>query len=223
MNAFRPIVVVNPNSDQTVTDALSQALESFRLPGGPQIECVTFEDGPIGIMTERHVQEAALRFGDYAATRPDAGAIISACYSQPGVDLARSLTSVPIIGIHDAGVLSALARADLFGVIAVAPGSIPRHLRHLRRLGADARLAGEVALAETMSVAESGHGERSFALLMQAARQLSAMGAGAIVLGCAGMSGHRARLEIELGLPVIDPTQAAVAIALGTILPGTHA
>lgn len=220
MSARGPILVVNPNSDRSVTEALSRAVDGFRLEGAPPIECVTFEDGPEGILTERHVQEAALRFGDYAATRPDASAIISACYSQPGVDLARSLTQVPVIGIQDAGVLTALSRADLFGVIAVAPGSIPRHLRHLRRLGVDGRLAGEVALSQTVSVAESGRGERSFALLMEAGAALKAKGAGAVVLGCAGMSGHRARLEAELGLAVIDPTQAAVALALGATLPG---
>ena len=44
------------------------------------------------------------------------------------------------------------------------------------------------------------------------------MGAGAVVLGCAGMSGHRRRLEEELGIRVIDPTQAAVAMALGAVL-----
>lgn len=214
-----PIVVVNPNSDRAVTDALSAALEGFRWPGGPAIECVTFEDGPPGIMSERHVAEAALAFGAYAASRPDAGALVSACYSQPGVDLARSLTNVPVIGIQDAGVLAALCRADLFGVIAVAPASIPRHLRHLRRLGVDGRLAGEVALAEGVSVGESGRGERSFQLLLQAGTELKRLGAGAIVLGCAGMSAQRARLEGELALPVIDPTQAAVAMALGILQP----
>jgi Asp/Glu/hydantoin racemase len=37
-------------------------------------------------------------------------------------------------------------------------------------------------------------------------------GAGVIVMGCAGMAVHRRGLERELGIPVIDPTQAAVAI-----------
>lgn len=220
MSSARPIVVVNPNSDEAVTEALSRAVDCFQLAGGPLIECVTFKEGPAGIFTEQHVQEAALRFGAYAAERTDAGAIISACYSQPGVDLARSLSSVPIFGIQDAGVFTALARADLFGVIAVAPASIPRHMRHLRRIGADQRLAGEVALAETVSVAESGVGERSFALLERAGRELIERGAGAIVLGCAGMSGHRSRLAKQLGIPIIDPTQAAVALALGAILTG---
>jgi allantoin racemase len=42
-------------------------------------------------------------------------------------------------------------------------------------------------------------------------------GTGAIVMGCAGMARHRRSLEQALGVPVIDPTQAAVAMALGTV------
>ncbi|WP_108262952.1 aspartate/glutamate racemase family protein [Mangrovicoccus ximenensis] len=40
-------------------------------------------------------------------------------------------------------------------------------------------------------------------------------GAGAVVLGCAGMAPVRARLEQDAGLAVIDPVQAAAAMALG--------
>jgi Asp/Glu/hydantoin racemase len=36
-------------------------------------------------------------------------------------------------------------------------------------------------------------------------------------MGCAGMSRHRGPLEKALGIPVIDPTQAAVTMALGAV------
>ena len=42
-------------------------------------------------------------------------------------------------------------------------------------------------------------------------------GADVIVMGCAGMARHRSPLEAALGVPVIDPTQAAVAMAIGTV------
>ena len=41
-----------------------------------------------------------------------------------------------------------------------------------------------------------------------------------IILGCAGMARHRAGLEAELGLPVVEPCQAATAMALGATLLG---
>ena len=37
-------------------------------------------------------------------------------------------------------------------------------------------------------------------------------------MGCAGMARYRERLEDALKVPVIDPTQAAVGIALGNML-----
>jgi Asp/Glu/hydantoin racemase len=42
-------------------------------------------------------------------------------------------------------------------------------------------------------------------------------GTEAVVMGCAGMTHHRRPLEVELGIPVIDPTQAAVTMALGAV------
>ena len=45
-------------------------------------------------------------------------------------------------------------------------------------------------------------------------------GAEAIVMGCAGMARHRRPLEDALGVPVIDPTQAAVAMAIGAVQAG---
>lgn len=215
--ASRTILVINPNSSESVTQGLRTALAGFSSIGGPVIECVTIEHGPPGVATQRDVAEAAINTAAVIDARPDAAAYVLACYSQPGLDLARSITKSPVFGIQDAGVLSAMALADLFGVIAVAETSIPRHLSNLRRLGVDHRLAGEVALEGNVSVADSGHGEESYGLLLRSAAKLRNLGAGAIVLGCAGMSGHRKRLEEEVGCPVIDPTQAAVAMAFGML------
>jgi len=43
-------------------------------------------------------------------------------------------------------------------------------------------------------------------------------GANVVIMGCAGMARYRERLEDALKVPVIDPTQAAVGIALGNLL-----
>ena len=42
-------------------------------------------------------------------------------------------------------------------------------------------------------------------------------GANAIVMGCAGMARHRAQVQDTLGIAVIDPTLAAVTMALGAV------
>ena len=71
-----------------------------------------------------------------------------------------------------------------------------------------------------MSVDESARGAQTLARLVEVGTALRARGAGAVILGCAGMARHRPGLEAALGIPVIDPTQAAVAMAMGAVLAG---
>ena len=71
-----------------------------------------------------------------------------------------------------------------------------------------------------MSVAESAAGgDAVFARLALVGRSLrDDDGADVVVLGCAGMATHRAALEAELGVPVVDPVAAAVGTALGLLM-----
>jgi Asp/Glu/hydantoin racemase len=113
-------------------------------------------------------------------------------------------------------VLTALARGDRFGIIAILAKSVARHRRYLRQVGLAERLAGERPLG--LSVAETASDERAFARMEAVGRELvEADGADVIVMGCAGMARHRRPLEETLGVPVIDPTQAAVAMAVGAV------
>lgn len=209
------IVVINPNSNRAVTAGISAALDGFRLPGGPGVECLTLAEGPFGIESQADSDAVVGPQLDLMRARPDAAAFVIACYSDPGLDAAREQLAVPVFGIQESGVLTALARGDRFGVIALSEAAIARHRRYLRRMGVLDRLAGE--RAADLSVHDSAGGD-AFAPLAAAGRRLAADGADAIVLGCAGMAAHRAPLEAALGRPVIDPTQAAVAMALGALL-----
>jgi allantoin racemase len=142
-------------------------------------------------------------------------AFIIACYSDPGLHVCREGTARPVFGIAECGVLTALARAERFGVIAIKQRSIARHIRYLRQMGLMDRLAGERPLE--LSVAESAS-EGTLPRMIEVGRALKEQdGANAIVMGCAGMARHRKPLEDALGIPVIDPTQAAVTMAIGAV------
>jgi allantoin racemase len=147
-----------------------------------------------------------------------ADAFVIACYSDPGLHLCREGTRRPVFGIAECAVLTALARGDRFGVIAIAQKSIRRHARYLRQMGLIDRLAGERPLG--VSVAESAS-EGTLARMVETGRALiDEDGADVVIMGCAGMARHRRPLEDALGVPVIDPTQAAVAMAIGTVQAG---
>jgi len=185
-----PIVVINPNSNQTVTDGLDRALAPFRLSGGPQIECVTLAEGPFGVETQVHADQVVLPLVNLLQQRSDAAAFVIACYSDPGIDACRSVSPVPVFGIQESGVLTALSRADRIGIVAISGASEKRHRLYMRRMGVTARIAGERAL--NMTVDETARGSGTFARLQQVGRALVDDGAEALVLGCAGMALHRA-------------------------------
>jgi Asp/Glu/hydantoin racemase len=42
-------------------------------------------------------------------------------------------------------------------------------------------------------------------------------GADVLVMGCAGMARYRKPLQDEIGIPVVEPTQAAVGMAIARV------
>ena len=143
------------------------------------------------------------------------GVFVIACASDPGIEAARSVTDRPVFGVFRSAVAAAAARAERFGVIAVVEASKARHLLALRAMGLAGRLAGEVALNVTMETLLEP--ARARAELIAAGRELAAAGAGAVVLGCTGMAHHRAAVAEAVGLPVIEPCQAGVLMAIGAV------
>lgn len=210
------IMVINPNSNRVVTAGIAEALKPLTFKDGPAIVCETLAEGPFGVESQADADSVAMPLRRLVEKDTDSAAFVIACYSDPGLHVCREATTRPVLGIAECGVLTALTRAETFGVIAIAQRSIRRHLRYLRQMGLMDRLAGERPL--DMSVAETASGEGTLAKMISVGKALTeADGAGAVVMGCAGMARHRKALEQALGIPVIDPTQAAVTMALGAV------
>jgi Asp/Glu/hydantoin racemase len=209
------ILVVNPNSSAACTLGIDAALAGFRAPGLPRLEVMQLEGGPPAVITWRDwfgVAEPLCRL----AEREAAAAYIIACVSDPGVDAVRTVTRAPVFGPLRAAIAAALARADRFGIIAFAAPSIARQQRALAAMGVEARLAGHIPLNLPMEVLTDALAPR--AALIAAAERIKAAGAEAVILGCAGMAGHRAAVEAAVGLPVIEPCQAAAALAIQAVV-----
>ena len=212
----RRILVVNPNSNEAVTKGLADALAPIAFEDGPEIDCVTLKEGPYGIETQEHVESVALPLRRLVAGSNDVDAFVIACYSDPGLHVCREATARPVFGINETGVLTALARGEHFGVIAIGQRSIRRHVRYMRQMGLLERFAGERPL--NMSVAETASGAQTLGRMIEVGKELrDDVGADVVIMGCAGMARHRQPLEAALGIPVIDPTRAAVTMAIGTV------
>ena len=216
-NQQRHILVINPNSNDSVTAGMARELRGFHFPDGPEIECVSLHEGPFGIESQADVEAVTFPLMKMVSERRNIDAFVIACYSDPGLHVCRVASEKPVFGIQECGILMAMSRGHRFGVIALQERSIRRHLSYLRQMGVIERLAGE--RAANLSVGESVTGKDTFVQLLAIAEQLRNFDqADTIILGCAGMASHRAKLESTIGIPVIDPVQAAVSMAIHSLI-----
>jgi allantoin racemase len=212
-----PIVVINPNSTEAVTAAIDAAVAPLRLDGGPGILCQTLHEGPPGIESQRDADSViAPLCRSIAAQDNAASAFVIACFSDPGLNAAREATAKPVLGIAECGILTALTLGQRFGVISILAKSVPRQLRYIGAMGVGDRFAGDEPIG--LGVVELTDGRTTFARMKEVGVKLrDAHGADVLVLGCAGMASYRDELEAVTGIPVVEPTQAAVTMALGRV------
>ncbi|MFD0917113.1 aspartate/glutamate racemase family protein [Pseudahrensia aquimaris] len=211
------IFVVNPNCSQQVTVGIDRAVDPMRSASPVPIETCTLTEGPPGIETQAHVDGVvALLLAHCAALEAQASGFVIACYSDPGLAALREQSSHPVIGIAEASILTAMMMGQRFGIISILSASIPRHMRYVGAMGVMDRLAADRPLE--LGVADLANETVTWKRLVQVGTNLrdEAM-ANVVILGCAGMTAYRARLEQELGIPVIEPCQAATAMAIGRV------
>jgi Asp/Glu/hydantoin racemase len=215
----KALIIINPNSSQTVTDGIDAAMGPLRSLGVP-IRCHTLVEGPPGIESQR---QADLTIAPMLALagrlEPQALGYVVACFGDPGLYALRDQTALPVLGIQESAVMTALALGQCFGVIAILPASIPRHMRAFGAMGVTDRCAGDRAL--NLGVADLSDPHRTVARMIEIGQTLiETDGADVLIMGCAGMARYRDRIEAALGVPVVEPCQAAAAMALGRIALG---
>ena len=217
------ILVINPNSTEAVTQGIDEAMAALRIPGGPAIDCMTLKEGPPGIETQQHVDGVIPHLLHLVSEREaEYSAFVIACYSDPGLHSVREATAKPVLGISECGILTALTLGQKFGVIAILQKSIPRHLRYMGAMGVMDRLAGELPVG--LAVTELSDEKKTFGRMVEVATALRDVhGANVIVMGCASMARYRKPLQDAVGLPVVEPSQAAVGMAIARVRLGWSA
>lgn len=206
------ILVINPNSNESVTQGIDQALQSCRTRHGVNISCSTLANAPFGIETDEDINVVVPLVVSEINNNQDRDAFVIACYSDPGLNESRTVSKKPVFGIHESAVSLSATYERRFGVLALSRESIQRHIAYVRQLGYQAFHAGERPL--DISVDEAANGPDVLQRIIDTGRQLiDEDGAETLILGCAGLAAHRKAAQQELGVPVIDPVQAAVTMA----------
>jgi Asp/Glu/hydantoin racemase len=209
------VVVINPNSTERVTAGIDEAVAPLRMAGGPKIACLTLAEGPPGIESQLDADGVIAPLCRLIRARDnEAAAFVVACFSDPGLFAAREATRKPVLGIAECGILTALTLGHRVGVISILARSVPRHLRYYGAMGVESRIVGDLPI----EIGIAGLADEQLTLKRMidiGARLKNERQADVLVMGCAGMARFRSRLQASLGVPVVEPTQAAVAMAIG--------
>ncbi len=203
------ILVINPNSNETVTQGLRESLASNVNTVGIGIECVTLPEGPFGIETDEDISSVISLFQARISSLPQFDADVIACYSDPGLEECRNMTDKSVLGIQRSALETAISIGNCIGVLALSAQSIARHLSYIEALGFTKQFVGELPL--DISVDEATNDSTTVRkIISQGRRLIDEFDVDGLILGCAGMAAHRQAAEAALQVPIIDPTQAAV-------------
>lgn len=205
------ILVINPNSSPSVTRSMQECLSIITERSSYDVQCVELPKSPPGIETDEHVRMVIPNIIEKIA-ESDANAYVLSCFSDPGIDQVRASTDKPVVGIAESAYLAALGLGRTFGIVSLGPSSIGRHKRYLDALGLSGRLAGDRSIDMTIPQLMANNVVETVVRTGMKLRDEDA--ADVVILGCAGLGSYRAAMEEMLGLPIVDPVQAGVALAV---------
>ena len=219
------LLVINPNTTAAMTATIEAAARAVAAPD-TQISAATSAIGPVSI--EGFYDEAFAVPGVIAALREarDADAAIIACFDDTGLDAARSFAAYPVVGICEAGLVTAAQVSKRIGVVTTLSRSIVPLEELVGKYGFAERARVYACDVPVLELAGSG----ARAKIEQQIAQALQNGADSILLGCAGMTTLAAELSSAFGVPVIDGVAAAVkqaealvALSLSTSKRGAYA
>jgi allantoin racemase len=205
------LLVINPNATESMTAKIAAAARAA-VPAGVHVTALTNSAGPASIQGP---EDGALATPGLLAlvAGADADAIVIACFDDTALAEARLLVRVPVIGIGEAAFHAAMMLGARYSVVTTLSVSVPLIEENLATYGISGSCirvrASEVPVLDLEQPGSAAERKVS----AEIARALAEDGAGAIVLGCAGMADLAARLSARHGVPVIDGVAAACGMA----------
>lgn len=204
------IAVINPNTTSSMTATIAHAARLVA-GAGTEIVPVTSSMGPVSI--EGYYDEAFALPGLLReigkAEREGASAAVIACFDDTGLDAARAMVRMPVIGICEAALATAGFIAKRFTVVTTMERSRVPIEELAQRYGMSGRAKIRAANIAVLALEDPNSGARD-KLRNEIVRAIGEDNAEAIVLGCAGMADLAHTLSLEFGMPVIDGVGAAV-------------
>ncbi|MFT4103076.1 MAG: aspartate/glutamate racemase family protein [Burkholderiaceae bacterium] len=203
-------LLINPNTSQATTDMMVE-IAARSLPSGSSVSGATVANGPLMIITEDELRDAAQEVVACWTARRERGfdGVIVSAFGDPGIGELRALADVPVVGICEASMLEGARGGRRFGVATVTPELEVMIAAKVREFGLQHAYTG-IRLTQGPPrelAADPDALEREMAAAV--ARCIDD-GAQAVIIGGGPLGEVADRLTSRFDVPVIAPIPAAV-------------
>lgn len=211
--------IIDPTTTRSSLIATEETYVAAARPDS-EISVVGLDKGPASLESDYEVALAVpdllLKVG--AAQEEGIDAVIIDCMADPGLEAARELVSIPVVGVAQASMHVAAIVAHRFSVVTTLERDIPLIERMVRLYGLKDKFVSTRAVNIPVLELDKDVDRLLEALTEESAKAILDDGAHAIVFGCTGMKGLAPRVQEGLAqrgckVPVIDPARVALKMA----------
>lgn len=214
------ILLVNPNTTAAITARVLQAARAAARPGthctavtgtfGPQVIGSRAEDALAAHSVLQLVAEHTAAHAN--GPGPAVDAVVLAVSLDTALWACRELLPQPVVGMTEAGLLTAAMLAPRFGLITVGHRMGPVYRELVQQHGLLGRLAalGTVAMTPQQVFSEP---ERVHAAVQAECLRLVDQGAEAVLLAGAALAAMAPQLQAAVPVPLLDGVACAVGLA----------
>ena len=213
------LLVINPNSAETVTAAIMDSARRGAAPG-TELVAITTKGGT------RNIDSA---FADYlsgaymirtcldavALHQPDA--VVLAGFGRVGLDALKEALTIPVVSIAEASMAMACLLGHRFTTLTMLQQFIPYQQDLVRVFGFEAKCASVRAININVEECVLDRARTLRELTEQITRIVAEDHADVVILACAGLCGYDADLSRLAGIPVLDPVAVGVKVAEGLV------
>jgi Asp/Glu/hydantoin racemase len=204
------LLLLNPNTSQSVTDRIAGAARNVASPA-TELAAVTAPRGVPYIATRAEATiGGAVALEMLAELHGGFDAAVIAAFGDPGLGGARELFPLPVIGLAEAGMLTACMLGRQFAIVTFSQSLEAWYEECVAWHGLRERCAGVFALAGSFESISDVQEEKEGLLVELANQALDRARADVVVLAGAPLAGLARRVRDRIPVPVVDCVEAAV-------------
>jgi allantoin racemase len=216
------ILVLNPNTSETVTARLASAAKEAAA-AGTIIATVTATRGVPYIATRAEAQiGGAIALEMLAELHRDHDAAIIAAFGDPGLLGCWELFDIPVVGMAEASMLTACMLGRRFVIVTFARALGPWYVECVDMHGLTGRCAGIRMLDDPFESIGDVQDEKETLLAELAKQSALETEADVVILAGAPLAGLAARIKDRVPVPIVDQMAAAVKQAEALVTLGVR-